>query len=155
MPTKPITPPPPDLATTPEWRTSAGLRSLGAAMVVILLGELLLGLANTFWLQLPDSGSGWTAGASSGLLGFHMIMGAALVLLAVWICIVAIRSRDRNWLIASVVGVVGILLAFGAGLAFMGQTSNNVASFLMAIGCTVAIAGYVLGLYRLPDTSHD
>jgi len=157
MPTKPAKPtasPSVDLAATAESSTSTGLRMLGAAMVVILLGELLLGMANTFWLQLPDSGSGWTAGTSSGLLGIHMILGVALVVLAVWIAVAAVRGRDRNWLTASIVGVAGILLAFGSGLAFMGQTSNNVASFCMALGCALAIAGYALGLYRIPITSH-
>ena len=158
MPTKPTkgtTPLTVDAAVTAESSTSPGLRTLGAAMVLILLGELLLGMANTFWLQLPDSGSGWTAGSSSGLLGIHMILGVALVVLAIWIAIAAVRGRDRNWLHASIVGVVGIVLAFGSGLAFMGQTSNNVASFCMAVGCAIAIAGYALGLYRIPIMSRD
>ena len=101
-PTEPMTPPAADLAATAELSTSTRLRMLGAAMVVILLGELLLGMANTFWLQLPDSGSGWTAGSSSGLLGIHMILGVALVVLAIWIAIAAVRGRDRNWLHASI-----------------------------------------------------
>ena len=150
MPTTPTTPPSVDLAATAESSTSTGLRSLGAAMVIILLGELLLGMANALWLQLPDSGSGWIAGSSSGLLGIHMLLGLALVVLAVWITVVAVRGRDSNWLTASIVGVVGILLAFGSGLAFMGQTSNDVASFCMALGCAIAIAGYTYGLYRIP-----
>jgi hypothetical protein len=153
MPTKPTTPPDVDLAATAESITSTGLRSLGAVMVVILLGELLLGMANALWLQLPDSGSGWIAGSSSGLLGIHMLLGLALVVLAVWITVTAVRCRDRNWLTASIVGVVGILLAFGSGLAFMGQTSNDVASFCMALGCAIAIAGYMYGLYRIPTVS--
>jgi hypothetical protein len=154
MPTKPTTPPAVDLAATAESSTSIGLRSLGAAMVMILLGELLLGMANALWLQLPDSGSGWIAGSSSGLLGIHMLLGLALVVLAVWITVVAVRGRDRNWLTASIVGVVGILLAFGSGLAFMGQTSNDVASFCMALGCAIAVAGYTYGLYRIPTIRH-
>ena len=158
MPTKPansITPPAVDLATTADSNPSTGLRLLGAAMVVILLGELLLGMANTFWLHLPDSGSGWTAGSSSGLLGIHMILGAALVALAVWIIVAAVRGRDRNWIIASSVGAVGILIAAGSGMAFMGHTENNLASFCMAVGCAVAIAGYALGLYGTAITSRD
>ena len=158
MPTKPansITPPAVDLATTADSNTSTGLRFLGAAMVVILLGELLLGMANTFWLHLPDSGSGWTAGLSSGLLGIHMILGAALVVLAVWIIVAAVRGRDRNWITASSVGAVGILIAAGSGMAFMGHTENNLASFCMAVGCAIAIAGYALGLYRTAATSRD
>jgi heme A synthase len=119
-------------------------------MVVTLLGQLLLGMANTFWLQLPDSGSGWKAAAPEALFMAHMTLGAALLVLAIWIAIAAFRGRDRNWLIASMVGVLGILLAVGAGTAFMSHTNNDGASYLMSIGTSLAIAAYALGLYRIP-----
>ena len=136
-----------------EPDTSTRIRALGAAMVVTLLGQLLLGMANTFWLTLPDSGSGWKAAAPSALLMAHMTLGTALLVLAVWIAVIAFRVRDRNWLNASVVGILGIVVAFGGGAAFMGQTSNDGASFLMAVGTSLAIAAYALGLYRIPVTS--
>jgi hypothetical protein len=52
----------PGPAVTAGSTKTTGIRTLGAAMVLTLLGELVLGMANTFWLQLPDSGSGWKAG---------------------------------------------------------------------------------------------
>jgi hypothetical protein len=36
----------------------------------------------------------------------------------------------------------------------MGQTSNDGASFLMAVGTAVAIGAYALGLYRTPVPSN-
>ena len=36
----------------------------------------------------------------------------------------------------------------------MSQTSNDGASFLMAVGTALAIAAYTLGLYRLPAVSN-
>lgn len=154
MPTKTTSQPTPDPTGKVGSTKTTGIRALGAAMVLTLLGELVLGMANTFWLQLPDSGSGWKAGAASALLMMHMVLGVTLLVLAIWIAIAALRGRDRNWLIASAIGVLGILLGIGGGLAFMSQTSNDGASFLMAIGTALAIAAYALGLYRLPVTSN-
>jgi hypothetical protein len=119
-------------------------------MVVTLLAQLLLGMANTFWLKVPDSGSGWNLAAPAGLLLAHMILGAMLLVLAIWIVVLALRVHDRNGLISSAVGIFGILIAFGGGIAFMNQTSNNAASFSMAVGTAIAIAAYALGFHRLP-----
>ena len=121
-------------------------------MVVTLLGQLLLGMANTFWLEVPESGSGWSTAAPMGLLMGHTTVGVALLVLAVWIVVAAFRGHDRNWLTASAVGIAGILIAAGGGIAFMNETSNDGASFLMAVGTAVALAAYALGLYRLPGT---
>jgi len=141
------------MTTSPEPTTSTRIRTLGAAMVVTLLLQLLLGMANTFWLTVPETGSGWSAAAPMGLLMAHTTLGAALLVLAVWIVVVAFRGKDRNWLTASAAGIAGILVAAGGGIAFMGQTSNDGASFLMTLGTAVALAAYALGLYRLPVTS--
>ena len=129
------------------------IRIPAAAMVVILLGQLLLGMANALWLQLPDSGSGWKAAAPVALLMAHVILGVALLGNAVWVAVLASRAHDRTWLTASTVGVLGILLAVGAGSAFMNQTNNDGASYLMTVGTALAIAAYALGLYRLPASS--
>jgi hypothetical protein len=136
-----------------EPTPSTGVRALGAAMVVTLLCQLLLGMANTFWLTVPDSGSAWSVETPTGLLMAHMTLGVVLLVLAIWIAVAAFRGHDRNWLTASAFGIFGILLGVGGGIAFMGQTSNSGASFLMAVGTSVAIAGYALGLHRLPVTS--
>lgn len=133
--------------------TSTRIRAHGAAMVLILLVQFLLGMANTFWLTVPDSGSGWSAAAPMGLLMAHVTLGAALLVLALSIAVVAFRAHDRNWLAASSFGVLGIVIAAGAGTAFMGETSNDGASFLMAVGTVLAIGAYAIGLYRLPVAS--
>jgi hypothetical protein len=144
------TPRTPALAPPTGSGGSSRIRTLGAAMLVTLLGQLVLGMANTFWLTLPDSGSGWSAAAPSALLMAHVTLGIALLVLAVWIAIAASRAADRNWLTASGAGVLGILLGVGGGSAFMSQTSSDGASFLMAVGTALAIGAYSLGLYRLP-----
>ena len=142
------------MTATAESSSSTRIRALGAATVLTLLGQLLLGMANTFWLKLPDTGSGWSAAAPMALLMAHITLGAALLVLAIWIAVAAFRDRDSNWLRASTAGILGLLLAFGGGTAFMSQTSNDGASYLMAVGTSLAIAAYALGLYRIPVTSN-
>ena len=126
------------------------IRGFGAAMVHALLGQLLLGMANTFWLDVPETGSAWNVAQPAALVTAHMTVGTALVVLACWIGWIAIRTRDRAWLVVSAIGIAGIVLGFVGGTAFMGDPSNDVVSFVMAVGCTVALGAYALGLYRLP-----
>ncbi len=126
------------------------VRVLGAAMVVVLLGQFLLGMANTFWLDLPEEGRGWDAASPAWLLSAHMALGTALLVLAAWIAVVAVRRRAGAWLVASAVGIVGVVVAFAGGTGFMGDTSNDTASFVMACGWALAIGGYALALYPQP-----
>jgi hypothetical protein len=126
------------------------IRGLSAAMVIALLGQLLLGMANTFWLEVPGTGSAWNVAQPAALVTAHMTVGTALLVLACWIGWIAIRTRNRAWLVVSTIGITGIVLGFVGGTAFMGDPSNDVVSFIMAIGCSVALAAYALGLYRLP-----
>ncbi len=128
------------------------IRALAATMTILLLAQVLLGLANTFWLRLPDDGSGWSAAAPMMLLNGHMALGLATLVVAVWIAIIAIRGRDRAWTAWVTTGLLGIVIAFGSGIAFMGQVSNDVASYLMGVGTVVAIGAFAMGLTRRPTT---
>jgi hypothetical protein len=124
------------------------IRALAATITILLLAQVLLGLANTFWLRLPDDGSGWSTAAPMMLLNGHMMLGLATAVVAVWIAVVAIRGRDRAWTAWVVTGLLGIVVAFGSGIAFMGQVSNDVASYLMGVGTVVAIGAFTMGLAR-------
>ncbi|HEY5135577.1 MAG TPA: hypothetical protein VIJ41_07295 [Candidatus Nanopelagicales bacterium] len=140
----------------PAVRTSGHrLRTLGAAMVLTLLAQLIVGMANTFWLSLPESGPGWDAAAPALLLSAHLVVGTALLVLGVWIAVLAVRDRDRGWVIASGLGILGIVTAIGGGSTFMSDTSDDAASFVMAIGAAVAIASYALGLYPTTRTAPE
>ncbi len=137
-------------AITPTPTTTGRrIRVVGAAMLVTVLAELLLGLADTFWLPLPDSGSGWNVAAPAALLMARM-MGTALLVLAIWITFLAWRHCERAWLTASALGIV---IAVAGGSSFISDVSNDGASSRMAVGCTLAIAGYAYGLHRLPTTA--
>jgi len=145
----------PDAARSAVVRRAAHIRALGAAMVIALLGQLVLGFANTLWLAVPETGSAWASAAPAALISAHMMVGVALVVLAVWIGRLAIRSRDRTWLAVTGVGVVGIVLGIAGGTIFMGDTTSDGASFLMAVGCTIALGAYALGLYPVTSAATD
>lgn len=138
----------PTAAATARRAEPRRIRALAATMTILLLAQVLLGLANTFWLRLPDDGSGWSTAAPMTLLNGHMALGLATAVVAVWIAIIAIRGRDRAWTAWVTTGVLGIVIAFGSGIAFMGQVSNDFASYLMGVGTVVAIAAFTMGLAR-------
>lgn len=134
--------------TTDTQGTTDRLPVLGLAMIHTLVLQLLLGLANTFWLKVPDSGSGWQDNSPAWLLGLHMLLGVALLVLAVLIGTRASRAGSAAWQRASLVGIVGLLVAFAGGVWFMGDVSNDLASFVMAVGWAISLVGYATGLAR-------
>jgi hypothetical protein len=134
-------------ATAPETVLDARLRPLLVAAIVVLAIEFLLGTANNLWLTLPDSGSGWSTATPSWLVMVHVVLGVLIVVLAVYIAVLAVRSHASKVTAASHTGALGILIAFGAGFAFMGQVQSTAASFIMAVGCGLAIAAYATALY--------
>jgi hypothetical protein len=133
-------------ATAPETATAATsrLRTLGVAMIVLLLAQFLVGMANTFWLKTPESGPAAKTATPAGLLMGHVTLAFVLPVLAIWILVVAVRARARGWVIASIVGLIGIVVAFGGGSSFINEVSNDGASFTMAVGWAVAMAAYAL-----------
>ncbi len=128
------------------------LRLLSAVLVVTLLAQFLVGMANTFWVKLPDSGSGWKAAGDAGLLMAHITLGVILLVASIWIMILAIRAHDNTWVTATSIGVTGIIISLGAGFAFMGEVSDDVVSFVMAAGCSLAIGAFALALYPVRRT---
>ncbi len=131
---------------TPE--TTERLRRLGLMMVGSLVIEFLLGIANTFWLETPESGSGWSGATPMWLLMLHIIWGALVLLLGLWILIVARKGKSKTWLNMGALGFVGIIIAFAGGNSFMSDVSSDVASFIMAVGFGIAMFFYAFGLFK-------
>ena len=81
-------------AQVPTTETTERLRRLGLMMIGSLLIEFLLGMANTFWLETPESGSGWSGSSPMWLVIVHIVWGTLVLLLGLWIVIVA-RKGNR------------------------------------------------------------
>ncbi len=138
-------------SSTPESPAAvkaSQLPMLGMGLVMTLLLQLLVGIANALWLDVPATGNAWKTAAPGALLGAHMLVGTILAVFVVWVAVLAVREHDRAWVRASVIGIVGILLAFGGGTAFMSTNGSAAPSMVMAVGCTLAIAGYVVALAK-------
>lgn len=117
-------------------------------MIGSLLIEFLLGMANTFWLETPESGSGWSDSKPMWLLTLHIVWGVAILVLAIWIFVIARRLKSASWFRLNLVGILGIIVAIGAGSSFMGDVSSDALSMVMSVGWAVALGAYAVGLFK-------
>lgn len=122
---------------------------LGIAMIAVLLLQILVGVATTLWLGIPDDPNNLDAFVNMGLLQAHMWVGTALAVLGVWIPIDAFRIRNKSWLAVSLTGLVAVIAAFAAGGVFLASAGkNDAASFAMATACLGALAAYLVPYLR-------
>src|SRR5260370_2245390 len=127
---------PADQPTRPERR----LRRRGVAMTPLLLAQFILGMVVNLHVTIPVSGN--VAGRAAVFLYAHMVLGAALLIVALVLAGLAVAARQRPWLIASAIGVAAIALAIWGGLTFLLHASHPGDSFLMAMGFILAITSY-------------
>lgn len=126
-------------------RTKGQLSDVAAPLGMLgLLGvQFLLGMAVNLYAQLAAAGGGMAAMMRSGpLVVTHMMLGMLLgagALLAVALAV----PYGRQAVGCAAVGLVGIVVAGLGGLLFLMDGQSNGASYLMAVGFLVAVAGYV------------
>jgi hypothetical protein len=131
-----------DRATQSQRR----LRRLGIAMTLLLLAQFVLGMVVNLYVTIPASGN--VTGRAAVFLYAHMVLGAALLIVALALAGLAVAARRGLWLIASAIGVAGIAVAIWGGLAFLTDGSYPGDSFLMAMGFMVAIASYATAAHQ-------
>ena len=131
------------LTAPPTARVRRRLWTLGIAMIAALLLQVVVGMADALWLNVPKTGNAWAESAPLILLNAHLLLGTAITLLALWMLVDAIRSHARIWIISTVVGLLGVITALGGGSAFLSTNGDPGSSFMMAIGCVVAIAAFI------------
>jgi hypothetical protein len=139
----------------------SALRPLAIVTFFLLLAQFLIGMLVNFG-TLPDAHPGANAGEYfSGVvqgdvwalfaqdmlaLRVHVALGALLGLAALALLWLSIAARRRVWIIASVLGFVGILAAGFNGASFLNY-GHDFSSFLMALGFVLALCAYAVGLY--------
>ncbi len=138
------------------------IRSLTAFILLLLAVQFLVGMVVNLFVQLPDThpgaqagdyfsgvaqGVSWAIGAGALPLQVHVVIGLLLLVTSLAILGLAIASRQRTWIVAAVLGWIGITAAGFNGASFLNY-GHDFSSMLMATGFLVAIVSYGLGMYH-------
>ncbi|MGH2515008.1 MAG: hypothetical protein ACRDHP_05070 [Ktedonobacterales bacterium] len=138
------------------------LRPLAITTFFLLLAQFLIGMLVNFYVTIPSShpganpsnyfvgviqGNGWAL-LMQGIftLRLHVVLGLLLGLSAIALIWLAAVTRERAWIIASVVGFLGVLGAGFNGASFMNY-GFDVSSLIMSIFFVIAVCAYAIGLY--------
>lgn len=127
----------------------ARVRRAATGAVFMLIIQFILGIIYSLYGTAPTSTKsvGWF---SNGWLALHVILGILLVLAGIGLLVQTLRTNSGVLKGMSVVGLIGIIAAFGAGAGFT-QNGDAGASLGMALAFAVSLACYVILLLRLPS----
>jgi heme A synthase len=121
------------------------MASFGALTMLIL--QFALGTAYNLYGTAPTAAKS-IGMFSSPLLAIHVVLGILLIVAAAMLVFRAVQAKAAPVLATSIVGLVAVLGAAGAGSAFAGN-GNNGASLGMALATAVAMLCYAANLVIL------
>jgi heme A synthase len=121
------------------------MASFGALTMLVI--QFVLGAAYSLYGTAPASGKS-VGMFSSPLLAVHVILGILLVIAAIMLVVRAVQARHTPSIATTVLGLLVILGAFGAGSSFT-RDGNNGASLGMAVLAAVAMLCYAANLVIL------
>ncbi|HEX9057714.1 MAG TPA: hypothetical protein VF818_09295 [Ktedonobacterales bacterium] len=137
------------------------LRPLAAGTLLVLALQFLVGMVVNLYVQIPASHPGTNApeyfsGVAQGVvwalsdgawsLKLHAVVGLLLFIAAIVMLVFAIMLRRRAWIIATVVGLLGIMSAGFNGASFMNY-GHDFSSLIMSTGFLIAVIAYAVGFY--------
>jgi heme A synthase len=123
------------------------IRMASFGTLTMLIIQFVLGTAYSLYGTAPTSSKS-VGMFSSPLIAVHVIMGILLLVTAVMLVVRAVQARHRPTIATTVVGLLVILGAFGAGSSFV-QNGSNGASLGMALLAAVAMLCYAANLVIL------
>jgi len=121
------------------------MASFGALTMLVL--QFVLGTAYNLYGTAPTASKS-IGMFSSPLLAIHVVLGILIVLAAAMLVFRAVQARISPITATSVIGLLAVLGAFGAGSAFT-NSGDNGASFGMALAAAIAMACYAVNLVIL------
>jgi membrane-associated PAP2 superfamily phosphatase len=137
------------------------LRSYAVIMCWLLLAQFVLGMITNLYVTIParHPGTGesnyfaaaaasvaWSIGHGEGWLAAHATLGLALVVTSFALIAAAIRSRDRMWIAASVLGACFMIGAGFNGASFL-IFGKNLSSLLMSALFALSLGSYLTALF--------
>jgi hypothetical protein len=121
------------------------MASFGALTMLVL--QFVLGTAYSLYGTIPTASKS-IGMFSSPLLAIHVVLGILIILAAAAGVFRAVQAKVPPVTAASVIGLLAVLGAFGAGSAFT-NSGDNGASFGMALATAIAMACYAVNLVIL------
>jgi len=125
------------------------LRTHAFGMVTLLMAEFIFGIYTTLYVHFPEKASTrelWMFSSKQIILNIHMTLGILIAIGALEFLIRAIIAKQSLWIISTILGLVGIVIAVFGGLIFI-PTQSDSYSFIMSIGFSLSIAAYGWGLF--------
>jgi hypothetical protein len=132
-------------ALAPKTANRIRMASFGALTMLVI--QFVLGTAYSLYGTAPTSSKS-VGMFSSPLLAIHVIMGILIIIAAIMLVVRAVQARHTPTIATTVVGLLVILGAFGAGTSFTRDGSNG-ASLGMAVLTAVAMLCYAANLVIL------
>jgi hypothetical protein len=137
---------------------------MALAIAALLIAQTALGIIVNLYVTIPAhhagaqpanyfTGSirsiGWAIGHGPLSLVLHASLGIAIVAIAIWVAVRAVRSRDGWVALACVIGA-GLVIGAGFNGASFVDFGHNVSSLLMALLALGALLCYLVVLALLP-----
>ena len=137
------------------------LRHVASITFFLLLAQFLIGMWVNLFVHIPGvhpgstgpdyflrllQGVPWAVLHGQLPLQVHAALGLLLVLGALVMVVMAFISHRRAWVIASILGAMGVIGAGFNGGSFLNY-GHDFSSMLMALGFAVAIGSYAVGLF--------
>ena len=148
----------PPAASADALRGAYRLEVHALAVLVLLTLQYALGMANNFWLSLPDAGeyeagSYFVAAWTQGMFGAHVVNGAIIMIALVCLVARACWHRDVWWAVTAFASLVGVGVAIAGGVRFVqanavSQSAADSFSFMMSWGFILAFWGLVARFVR-------
>ena len=145
------------------------LRNQFLGTLIFLIIQFLLGMAVNLFVTIPTKHPGanppeyfggvvqsvtWAILHGHALLIVHASLGLLLVLNALGLLVVAIRTRERDLITVTAFGLFGVLGAGFNGGSFLNY-NEDFSSMLMASLFAVAVVAYAVGLFVTGSPSSD
>jgi hypothetical protein len=139
-------------------RRRAGLRRTSLGICVMLIAQLILGVAVNLYVGVPAADQGHGLGTAFGLaltsppvtLAAHAALGTLLLVAALNVLGRAIRARHKLAIAASATGLAAIAGAAASGASFVSDSRAG-ASMAMAVLTGVALLCYLGNLFAVPS----
>ncbi|HXW44381.1 MAG TPA: hypothetical protein VEL03_06325 [Streptosporangiaceae bacterium] len=142
------------------------LRLYGVIMCWLLIAQFVLGMITNLYVIVPTHHPGtgesdyfaaaavsvaWSIGHGEIWLAAHAALGLALAVTAIVLVAAAVRSRERTWIVASVLGACFLIGAGFNGASFL-IFGQNYSSLLMSALFALSLGSYLTALFRTART---